>query len=304
MMRKLTLFAALLCSISLCFGRTYTVEQVPNVQILDATRYTSNPDGILSQSAVEAIDRACDSLHSASRAQIAVVAIEDIEGDDVFQFAFDLFSAWGVGGKSSDNGLGILLVTEKREIRFVTGYGLEGVLTDAMCKRIQQRYMVSHLSAGDYSTGMVEGVAAVARIISGSEELSAQSDGSDEDFIIFILSFFGFVVLLIAIVSIAVWMSRKCPKCGKEQASTQIGRIHNVNDNIGAFLSDISARYAFLRGKGRHGVSTRQVDCQQRFVAAIIVFLDCMYFFLYGNACPVADLFVTARKSIEHCGLT
>lgn len=214
-MRKLTLFAALLCSISLCFGRTYTVEQVPNVQILDATRYTSNPDGILSQSAVKAIDRACDSLHSASRAQIAVVAIEDIEGDDVFQFAFDLFSAWGVGGKSSDNGLGILLVTEKREIRFVTGYGLEGVLTDAMCKRIQQRYMVSHLSAGDYSTGMVEGVAAVARIISGSEELSAQSDGSDEDFIIFILSFFGFVVLLIAIVSIAVWMSRKCPKCGK-----------------------------------------------------------------------------------------
>ena len=215
MMRKLTLFAALLCSISLCFGRTYTVEQVPNVQILDATRYTSNPDGILSQSAVKAIDRACDSLHSASRAQIAVVAIEDIEGDDVFQFAFDLFSAWGVGGKRSDNGLGILLVTEKREIRFVTGYGLEGVLTDAMCKRIQQRYMVSHLSAGDYSTGMVEGVAAVARIISGSEELSAQSDESDEDFIIFILSFFGFVVLLIAIVSIAVWMSRKCPKCGK-----------------------------------------------------------------------------------------
>ena len=185
------------------------------MQILDATRYTSNPDGILSQSAVEAIDRACDSLHSASRAQIAVVAIEDIEGDDVFQFAIDLFSAWGVGGKSSDNGLGILLVTEKREIRFVTGYGLEGVLTDAMCKRIQQRYMVSHLSAGDYSTGMVEGVAAVARIISGSEELSAQSDESDEDFIIFILSFFGFVVLLIAIVSIAVWMSRKCPKCGK-----------------------------------------------------------------------------------------
>lgn len=215
MMRKLTLFAALLCSISLCFGRTYTVEQVPNVQILDATRYTSNPDGILSQSAVEAIDRACDSLHSASRAQIAVVAIEDIEGDDVFQFAFDLFSAWGVGGKRSDNGVGILLVTEKREIRFVTGYGLEGVLTDAMCKRIQQRYMVSHLSAGDYSTGMVEGVAAVARIISGSEELSAQSDGSDEDFIIFILSFLGFVVLLVAIVSIAVWMSRKCPKCGK-----------------------------------------------------------------------------------------
>ena len=217
MMRKLTLFAALLCSISLCFGRTYTVEQVPNVQILDATRYTSNPDGILSQSAVEAIDRACDSLQSASRAQIAVVAIEDIEGDDVFQFAFDLFSAWGVGGKQSDNGLGILLVTNRREIRFVTGYGLEGVLTDALCKRIQQRYMVSHLSAGDYSTGMVEGVAAVARTVAGSEDLIFEQEAEDEEFIIFLVAFGLIILVLIVVILVAAWMGSKCPKCGKHK---------------------------------------------------------------------------------------
>lgn len=106
MKQKLTLLAAFLCSIFLCSARTYTVEQVPNVQIVDASRYTSNPDGILSEQAVAAIDRACDSLHTLGRAQIAVVAIEDIDGDDVFQFAFDLFSAWGVGGQKSDNGLG------------------------------------------------------------------------------------------------------------------------------------------------------------------------------------------------------
>lgn len=215
MKQKLTLLAAFLCSIFLCSARTYTVEQVPNVQIVDASRYTSNPDGILSEQAVAAIDRACDSLHTLGRAQIAVVAIEDIDGDDVFQFAFDLFSAWGVGGQKSDNGLGILLVTEKREIRFVTGYGLEGVITDALCKRIQQKYMVPHLSADDYSTGMVEGVAAVARVISGSEELLNEEDMSQTDLIIFIAGCIGFMLLLIAIILIAVWMSRKCPKCGK-----------------------------------------------------------------------------------------
>jgi uncharacterized protein len=214
-MKKIALFIALICSISLCFGRAYTVEQVPNVQIVDALRYTSNPDGILSDSAVEAIDRACDSLHRANRAQIAVVAVEDIEGDDVFQFAFDLFSSWGVGGKSSDNGLGILLVTAKREIRFVTGYGLEGVLTDALCKRIQQQYMVSYLSAGDYSTGMVEGVAAVARVISGSEELRYDDEASDEEVWIFMVVFVVVMLLLIVIIAVAAWQSRKCPKCGK-----------------------------------------------------------------------------------------
>lgn len=211
---KLSLFLALLSICIASYARTYSVEQVPNVQKVDAARYTSNPDGILSEQAVAAIDRACDSLHTANRAQIAVVAIEDIEGDDVFTFAFDLFSAWGVGGQKSDNGLGILLVTARREIRFVTGYGLEGVLTDALCKRIQQQYMVSHLSAGDYSTGMVEGVAAVARVISGSEELLFE-DETDEEFALFMAAFFGFMLLFIAIILVAAWMGRRCPKCGK-----------------------------------------------------------------------------------------
>lgn len=213
---KLSLFIVLLSVCISSYARTYSIEQIPNVQKVDASRYTSNPDGILSEQAVAAIDRACDSLHTANRAQIAVVAVEDIEGGDVFTFAFDLFSAWGVGGQKSDNGLGILLVTARREIRFVTGYGLEGVLTDALCKRIQQQYMVSHLSAGEYSTGMVEGVAAVARVISGSEELLFE-DEADDEFVLFMAVFFGFILLLIAIILVAAWMGRKCPKCGKHE---------------------------------------------------------------------------------------
>ena len=161
MKRFFVVTLALLCYVATALAGRYSVQDIPNVQLRDASRYTSNPDNILSSSAVAAIDRACDSLHSAGKAQIAVVVVEDIDSDDVFSFAHSLFSSWGVGGRESDNGLGILLVTEKREIRFVTGYGLEGILPDALCKRIQQRYMVEHLAAGDYSTGMVEGVAAV-----------------------------------------------------------------------------------------------------------------------------------------------
>jgi uncharacterized protein len=217
MLRKFVIFVALLCSISLSSARSYRVDQVPNVQLSNASCYTSNPDGILSQAAVDAINRACDSLHTQNRAQIAVVAVEDIVGEDVFTFAFELFSAWGVGGKQSDNGLGILLVTNRREIRFVTGYGLEGVLTDALCKRIQQRYMVSHLSAGDYSTGMVEGVAAVARTVAGSEDLIFEQEAEDEEFIIFLVAFGLIMLVLIVVILVAAWMGSKCPKCGKHK---------------------------------------------------------------------------------------
>lgn len=153
-----------------CFGmlfpllgsaaRPYGVEEIPNVQVGNRYRFTSNPDGVLSPSAVAEIDSLCYSLRHRALAQVAVVAVEDIRGDDLFSFAHTLFSQWGVGRADSDNGLGILLVVDRREVRFVTGPGLEGVLPDALCKRIQMRYMLPYFREGDYSAGMVAGLRA------------------------------------------------------------------------------------------------------------------------------------------------
>ena len=56
-----------------------------------------------------------------------------------------------------------------REIRFVTGGGLEGILPDALCKRIQLNYMLPAFREGDYSAGMVAGVGAAATILEGGE---------------------------------------------------------------------------------------------------------------------------------------
>jgi len=108
-------------------------------------------------------------------------ATDDIAGGDVFDFAIDLFSAWGVGQARNDNGLGILLVKDRREIRFVTGGGLEGVLPDAICKRIQLKYMLPAFRQGDYSLGMVQGVEAVSQLLEGSElDLGGTDTAGDE----------------------------------------------------------------------------------------------------------------------------
>ena len=202
------------------FGKTYTVSTVPNVQRIDRTRYTSNPDGILSAEAVESIDRACDSLRRAGKAQIAVVAIDDITPGDVFTFAHRLFSEWGVGSKDANNGLGILLVKDKREIRFVTGDGLEGILPDVLCKRIQQRYMVEPFSRGDFSRGMVDGVAAVAKILSGNDIFDdAMPSDEETGLLIAVLSMVGLFVLAIGGAAYYEWTKSKCPNCGKHKLS-------------------------------------------------------------------------------------
>ena len=72
--------------------------------------------------------------------------------EDCFNFCHQLLNKWGVGKKDKNNGLVILLVTDQRCIQFYTGYGLEGVLPDAICKRIQTRYMIPYLKDGNWDT--------------------------------------------------------------------------------------------------------------------------------------------------------
>lgn len=221
MKRFLAILLSVLTATTLLSARTYTPSEVPNVQLSDRTRFTSNPDGILSDEAVRAIDMACDSLRGRGLAEVAVVAIDDIATDDVFDFAHTLFSSWGVGGESADNGLGILLVVGRREIRFVTGDGLEGTLTDAVCRRIQQRYMVEYLSRGDYDGGMVAGVAAVARTLSDGGEIFAEEEEFPTEILGVIAMFIAFFVAIIAVVLIYEWHKSKCPKCGKHRLRKQ-----------------------------------------------------------------------------------
>ncbi len=55
---------------------------------------------------------------------------------------------------------------DQRRIEFETGYGLEGDLPDVICYRIQQRYMVPALKAGQTDAAVREGVAAIMRQLS------------------------------------------------------------------------------------------------------------------------------------------
>lgn len=205
---------ALCCLSAQLRAATYSVAKVPNVQLADRTCYTSNPDGILSDRAVFHIDRICDSLRSEGLAQVAVVAVENIDSDDTFDFAIRLFRSWGVGRAKVDNGLGILLVVERREIRFVTGGGLEGVLPDALCKRIQLERMLPYFRTNDYDSGMVAGIEAVAQLLRNGE-LDFVADDDDEPLIVMLIIAAIILLGFAAVAYLAYRQQTRCPECGK-----------------------------------------------------------------------------------------
>ena len=195
-------------------AKEYTIQEIPMVHLQDRTRYVSNPDNILSPSAVATMDSILYVLEQKTGIQTLVVAVTGIEGGDCFDFAYRLGKEMGVGQKERDNGLVILLSTDERCIQFATGYGLEGVLPDAICKRIQSRYMVEHLGKEDWNTGMIEGIRAVNGYLDGSME----NIGSEEDEDMTPLYIFGaFVLGGMGLVGYGVWRNNRCPKCKKHQ---------------------------------------------------------------------------------------
>ena len=161
-MRTCLILVLWFCTASL-FSQS-TVESVPNQKLINGS-YVSNPDAILDASTVLQLDTLLRSLEEQTSVQVAVVALNSIGEVTIEDFAQQLFSQWGVGNKEKDNGLLVLLVNDLRTIRFHTGYGLEGVLPDITCKRIQREYMVPEFKKGDYNAGVWAGLLQVDKIL-------------------------------------------------------------------------------------------------------------------------------------------
>lgn len=232
-MRRITtiLFFCSLFNILQSWAHPYKVGEIPMVHLQDRTRYVSNPDQVLSRQATATMDSLLYALEQRTGIETLVVAVEEIEGGDCFEFALQLGKQNHVGKKETNNGLVVLLVTGERCIQMLTGYGLEGTLPDAICKRIQTRYMNPHFSRGEWDAGMVAGLRAIDGYLKdyhdGTEKAKAESSVSDYYPFLFV----GLVMVLFIV--FAYRRSRRktqCPHCKKHTLQrTNSNLISNVN---------------------------------------------------------------------------
>ena len=197
-----------------------TVDDVPNVRLTDVRRYVTDPTSILAPAATDTINAILGRLEKSTGIETAVVMLPSIGENDIFDFSTSLFRKWGIGKKKSDNGLLILFVMDQHKVRFATGYGTEGTMTDAMSKRIQTQYMVPAFKRSDWNKGMVDGVRAAAKVLDGSMEPEAADDDTETSDILFSIGIMIGVILLAMFVSS---IKQRCPKCRKRSAMKQMG---------------------------------------------------------------------------------
>lgn len=136
--------------------------------------------------------------------QIAVLTVTSLDGEPIFDYGMRVAEKWKIGRKGIDDGALLLISKEDRTAQILTGYGLEGAVTDFDSKAIIDKDIIPNMKNNDPDAAVQGAVEAlVALLETGSlPEGHGVDDGDDGEatwFEVFLgaLVFFGLVFLLV-----------------------------------------------------------------------------------------------------------
>jgi uncharacterized protein len=112
-----------------------------------------------------------ETLERETGAEIAALLLPHV--DDLETFATAYFNHVGIGKREHNNGVLILVVVDRRQVRIEVGHGLETVVTRSAADRIITDVMAPEFREGRYGEGVLRGVEAVAALIRGAHPPSA-----------------------------------------------------------------------------------------------------------------------------------
>jgi uncharacterized protein len=121
-------------------------------------RLVNDFTGILAPDQVRHLEDKLVNFDDSTSTQILVILVKSLNGMTKEEFADRIGEKWGVGRKGKNNGIVVLVkpkyANESGQARISTGYGVEGVVTDALSKRIIETDMKPYFIQGDYYTGI------------------------------------------------------------------------------------------------------------------------------------------------------
>jgi len=180
--------------------------------------YVSDFAGVASPAIEDQITAICEELDNKTGAQIAVATFKNMGGDEIDGFTSRLFEEWAVGYKGINNGILIVDAVQERQIRIEIGYGLEGLIPDAVAARVRRDVMTPLLKEDKRGEAYLAGVAELASIVAKSENVQLASlsqtkipratgrSGAPEDVYQFVVLF---IVVLIVLLLLALFSSRR-----------------------------------------------------------------------------------------------
>lgn len=126
--------------------------------------------GLLQPQTKAALDSKLAQIEAESSDQLVVVTLPSLQGYEIEEYGYQLGRAWGIGQAKLNNGVLLIIAPNERKVRIEVGYGLEGVLTDALSHEIISEKILPQFKAGNMEQGIIDGVTGIDEILKLSPE--------------------------------------------------------------------------------------------------------------------------------------
>ncbi|WP_221390080.1 YgcG family protein [Dyadobacter sp. NIV53] len=191
-MKKYLIFSLLL-SLIFCRVLAQDIPAKPN-----PPRLVNDFAKQLNATEVEQLERKLVAYNDSTSSQIVVVVVPTTGDYPIADYALKLGREWGVGQKDKDNGIVILWASTDRKIYISVGYGMEGVVPDAIAKRIISQIITPDFKNGMFYRGLDRGVDEIFKYSTGEYKAEpSDDDGGDS-----IPPLFIFVIIFVVILFI------------------------------------------------------------------------------------------------------
>lgn len=144
-------------------------------------QYFNDYAGVVSQGAAASLNAQLEQFERATSNQILVAIYPHMQSDSSIEdYCVRVAQAWGVGQKGKKNGAVLFIFAQDHTLNIETGYGLEGALPDALCKRIIDEEIVPRIRSGDWDGALQAGVQSILAATKGEYKGSGQTDNDQQ----------------------------------------------------------------------------------------------------------------------------
>ena len=158
--------------------------------------YANDFTNTLSSSELYTLNSTLKRFDDSTSNQIIFLMISNLDGNSLESYTYETAAKNQIGSKKNNNGVLFFVSKDDRKMRIEVGYGLEGVLTDALTSSIQRNEVRPYFKQGDYYSGIAAGLNAIMAASRGEYKGEAKDeDGKRHGFP------FIFIIMLIIFIS-------------------------------------------------------------------------------------------------------
>ena len=234
------------------------LSAVAQVAVPPLTARMTDITSTLSPEQKATLERSLRDFEAKKGSQIGVLVVSSTSPETIEQYSLRAVEQWKLGRKKVDDGALLIVARDDRTMRIEVGYGLEGVLNDAVSKRIISEVITPRFKQGDLYGGISDGIARMMLVIEG-EPLPAPPATTGQNGPSNIGTYFPIIVILtLGVGGVLRSMLGRFP--GAVASGAVVGFIVWIFAgalSIGVFAGVLALLFT-LFGGGMHGVAGRR----------------------------------------------